>query len=107
MKHRAGQSVFTDRTLMQNHQSMAKMGRYRQIMGNKNHGKSEFRLQGSEQVQDFGLNHPIQGGDGFVANQDQMAACKGNGPKPNADAARPKRQTACDEALCAGSIWTL
>jgi len=53
---------------MQNHQSMAKMGRYRQIVGNKNHRKSEFRLQGSEKVQDFGLNRPIQGGNRFVAN---------------------------------------
>jgi hypothetical protein len=53
---------------MQNHQSMAKMSRYRQIVGNKYHGKSEFRLQGSEKVQDFGLNRPIQGGDRFVAN---------------------------------------
>jgi hypothetical protein len=64
---------------MQNHQSMAKMGRYRQIVGNKNHRKSEFRLQGSEKVQNFGLNRPIQGGDRFVANQDPRLHAKGTG----------------------------
>ena len=59
--------------------TLAQVFDYGEIVGNKEVGQTELLLDVIEQVDDLGLNREIEGGDGFIGNDQFGFHCQGAG----------------------------
>ena len=75
--------MFGDAAVVEEKHVIAEIGDGSQIMGDENIGQPKPFLQFTQKVHDLNLGVGIQGGDGFVKEDDLRLACHGPG---NADA---------------------
>ena len=75
--------MFGNAAVVEKEHVIADVGDRGQVMGDENIGQSQLFLQFTQKVHDLDLGVGIQGGDGFVKEDDLRLACHDPG---NADA---------------------
>ena len=74
-----GHADFNDLAAVHNRDPVRNIGHHTQVMGDVNDGHVLLFLQAADQVQNLGLDGNVQGGGGFIADEDLGTAGYGDG----------------------------